>query len=225
MSTTNRSSQAETISEYDSFSTDLHSTSSATPVLPAAQYADYGFIAVLALAQRLRIDFLPITLQAPLDILGRGAQGVIYQTLINSQTSFAFKRFHKNRQNDENKGISFQDIISEMIVLSHPSIREHPYIVRLEGICWDIPQDDQVWPVLVFQKTHLGDLCHFAISGKGRNLRVEDRLKLCTDIGIAIRDMHSYSKRSHTKVILGGLSSNRYHSRRYQASERTYIRR
>jgi hypothetical protein len=162
---------------------------SAIPANPPVQYADYGFIAVLALAQRLCIDFLPITWQAALGSIGEGGEGRINQSLVNLRTSFAFKHFIRAHA-------PIQNIVREMVMLSQPSIREHPYIVRLEGICWDIPQDDQVWPILVFQKAHLGDLYHFSRSGAGRNLSVEDRLDLCVDIGIAIRDMHFNSKAS-----------------------------
>jgi hypothetical protein len=115
---------------------------------------------------------------------------------------FADKFCFKHFKSPERARAPFQNIIREMIVLSQPSIREHPNIIRLEGICWDIPQDDQVWPVLVFQKAHFGDLYHFSRSGAGRDLSMEDRLSLCIDIGIAIRDMHSNSKASHTKVIV-----------------------
>lgn len=77
-----------------------------------------------------------------------------------------------------------------MAVLGHPAIREHKHIVRLEGICWDIPSDDEVRPILVFQKTHLGDLQRFVKLERFKNLSIKDRLNLCADIGIAIRDMH-----------------------------------
>jgi len=170
-----------------------HFSRSATVFRPTAQYADYGFIAVLALAQRLHIDFLPLTWQAALGPIREGGQAGINQALINLQTSLAFKCFGDSPNRNDGR-TPFQDIVSEMIVLSHPSIRKHPHIVRLEGICWDIPSNDQVWPVLVFEKTQLGDLYHFAKSGNGRSLGMEDRLKLCVDVGIAIMDMHSNSQ-------------------------------
>jgi hypothetical protein len=195
-------------------------TQSAIPSNPAARYADYGFIAVLALAQRLGIEFLPVTWQERLGLVGKGGESTISQSLINVQTSFAFKRFIRE---PEIAPAPFQNIAREMVVLSQPSIRGHSYIVRLEGICWDIPQDDQVWPVLVFQKAHLGDLYQFSRSGIGRNLSMEDRLSLCVDIGIAIRDMHFNGKMSHTKAAFSDLSQYRYHPWRYQASEHTHL--
>jgi hypothetical protein len=157
---------------------------SARPTCAPTQYADYGFIALLGLAQRLRIRFLPITWQEALGRIGNGGQAGINQALINIQTSFAFKRFSLPDRDP------FRETIQEMVVLSHSVVLQHEHIVTLEGICWDIPQDERVWPVLVFQKSHLGDLDKFARSEKFKNLSIEDRLNLCADVGIAIRDMH-----------------------------------
>ena len=159
-------------------------SSSTAPTLASNHYANYDFIAILGLAQRLHTPFLPITWQAGLGHIGEGGQARINQALANIQTSFAFKHF------DHPDSDPFQRTIQEMAVLSHAAVQEHAHIVKLEGICWDIPSEHDVWPVLVFQKTHLGDLQRFARLKKFENLLMEDRLNLCTDIGIAIRDMH-----------------------------------
>jgi hypothetical protein len=164
-------------------------SASARRVRPAEAYSDFGFIAVLALIQRLTIDLLPLTWQAGLGSLGRGGQGVISQALVNIQTSFAFKRFESKGPDDP-----YREVVQEMVILRHPAVRDHPYIVQLIGVCWDIPNSSHVWPVLVFEKTHFGDLGHFMQSGNGRNLHAEDKLKICVEIGIALRDMHHNSK-------------------------------
>jgi hypothetical protein len=78
-------------------------------------------------------------------------------------------------------------------VLSHPLIRMHPHIVELEGICWDIISEDEVWPVLMFEKSKCGDLNDFITSRVGRSLGIVERLNLCLDAGIAIVDMHDNS--------------------------------
>ena len=179
-----------------SLGADPHTTrfgASATLVYPGEDYSDYGFIAVLGLVQRLKIDILPITWQATLGHLGRGGQGEINQAQVNVQTSFAFKCFDYTSQSD-----TLRQTIQEIVVLSHPLVQDHPHIVKLLGICWDIPQDEQVSPVLVFEKTHLGDLYHFALSGKGKYLSLEDKLKICVDVGIAMRDMHLSSRATIT---------------------------
>ncbi len=130
--------------------------SSARPVHASEQYADYDFISLLGLAQRLHVDFLPLTWQAPLGPIGKGGQAGINEALANIQTSFAFKLYKRPQEHP------FKEVAQEIVALSHPAVREHHFTVTLEGICWDIPEDDHVWPVLVFEKSHLGDLHIFA---------------------------------------------------------------
>jgi hypothetical protein len=188
------SSDLPSVYNSTSLGTDPYTTrlsASARRVRPAEACSDYGFIAMLALVQRLEIDLLPITWQAALGSLGQGGQGEVSQALVNIQTSFAFKRFSSIGQNDP-----FRELVQEMVVLRHPGVRDHPHIVQLIGVCWDIPDRHQVWPVLVFEKTHLGDLEHFMRVGNGRRMCLKDRLTICLEIGIALRDMHQNSRAS-----------------------------
>jgi serine/threonine protein kinase len=173
---------------YSSLVTDAYSKqfgSSATPIHPPEQWTDYSFLAFLGLAQRLHVDFLPITWQGSLGLLGRGGQAQVNQALINQAMGFAFKRFDHIRPQDP-----LRETVQEMLVLTHPLVRSHEHIVRLEGICWDIPQDDQVWPALVFEKTQFGDLHAFSKSKRFQAMAMGEKLELCADIGLAIRDMH-----------------------------------
>lgn len=115
---------------------------------------------------------------------------MICEALINLQMSYAFKRY---KPSEQDKAKIFQELISEISVLGHGSIRSHPNITRLEGIAWDIPRgSNKVWPVLVFEKTKCGDLEKFANSQAGKIMGFEDRLKLCVDVGTAVNDLHSY---------------------------------
>lgn len=173
-----------------SLESDQHTTRlgpNATLVCPGEAYSNYDFIAVLGLAQQLKINLLPITWQDSLGLIGQ-SRAQINQALVDIQTSFAFKRF------DHTMSDPFQETVQEMAILGHPFVRDHPHFVQLIGICWDFPQDDQVWPVLVFEKSNLGNLGHFARLGKCKKLSLEDRLKICIDVGVAIRDMHQNSK-------------------------------
>jgi hypothetical protein len=150
----------------------------------------YNFVSFLGIAQRQQIDFLPITWQPALDKVGEGGTAEIREALINLQTSYAFKRF---KPSDQDEGKVFRELISEISVLGHESIRSHPNITRLEGISWDIPRGGKnVWPVLVFEKTKCGDLEKFAHSQAGKIMGLEDRLKLCVDVGTAVNDLHSF---------------------------------
>lgn len=151
--------------------------------------AQYDFISLLAIAQKLEIDLLAITWQSTREVIGIGGTAKINQALVNLQTSFAFKRI---KEEDKAKPeLIFREVINEMIVLSHPAIQRHPNIVELQGLCWDIPSDDKVWPVLVLEKSHFGDLYEFLRLPVGRDLSTNERLELCLNIGIAIADMHS----------------------------------
>jgi len=90
--------------------------------------------------------------------------------------------------------------------LCYPAVSRYPNILELQGICWDVapkeyssssghsadysPLNNKLWPVLVFEKSHFGDLNYFAKLESGRGLSFQARLKLCLEIGCAIRDMH-----------------------------------
>lgn len=154
-------------------------------------------ISFLAVAQSCNTAFLPITWQPALDKLGAGATAEISQSLINLQTSFAFKRTAISNfpQGGLLNDRTFQALMSEVSVLSHPSIRGHPNIINLEGICWEIPLGrDKALPVLVFQKAQLGDMEKFMRSDQGMDLSFQARLELCAHIAAAITVMHSCSE-------------------------------
>lgn len=156
----------------------------------------YDFITFLGAAQRRSIDFLPITWQPALDNAGEGRTAEIRDAMIDLQLNFAFKCL-KHAQQDERR--VFRELISELVVLGHDPVRTHPNIVRLEGICFDVPPgSEQVWPVLVFEKSECGDLERFANSSAGRKLSLADRFKLCADIGTAVKDLHAYGEQSKT---------------------------
>lgn len=180
----------------------------------------YNLITFLAIAQKLEIDFLPIIWQPALSKVGAGGTAEIRQSLIHLQMSFAFKIVHdaawideidESQRPKEMKTV-FQVLISEIIVLGHPSVREHPNIISLFGICWHILPSGCVWPGLVFEKTALGDLWSFAESEEGKNISIETRLKLCADVATAIRDLHQSSK-MNLSLFVGHAKKDRYHSR------------
>ncbi|KAF2806243.1 kinase-like protein [Mytilinidion resinicola] len=174
---------------YSSLATDQLTTqfqSSATVADPQVGNPRYGFIAVLGLAQRFKVDFLPIKWNNPLDLIGKGGQARVNHTPMSVQMSFAFKRFQHEGFPDP-----FREVVQELLILTHPSVRHHKHIIHLEGIVLDIVAENKIWPVLVFEKTHFEDLYKFAKSGIGREMSIDDRLALCVDIGVAIRDMHA----------------------------------
>ncbi|EJP61144.1 uncharacterized protein BBA_09919 [Beauveria bassiana ARSEF 2860] len=150
----------------------------------------FNFLSFLATAQALEIEFLPIAWDAS-GAIGTGGTASIHQTPVNLDTSFAFKTYRKQHKTEEQ---IFRTLIAEITILCQPFIREHANIAQLHGICWDISLDnDKPWPVLVFEKSHLGDSYHFVRHG-GQDMTPEERLSLCVDIGRAIIDMHSKRK-------------------------------
>lgn len=151
-----------------------------------------GFISFLSIAQKLQIDFLPVSWQPALQGIGLGGTAEIRQSLMNLQMTFAFKRARQPSGSGLHETHIFRCLIAEILVLGHPSIYGHPNILRLEGICWDVsPEDEKVLPVLVFEKSQYGDLGWFANSGSGIHMSFEHRLKLCADIVVAVQVMHS----------------------------------
>lgn len=193
------------ISDTDEwFSDDLYSfiksgklLQTAAPAKDVATDSQCDFLSFLGIAQSLKIDFLPITWQPALDIIGQGGTAGIRQAMVNLQMSFAFKRLPSTEGIQSERGVAriFRAFIAEMSVLSHPSVRDHPNVIRLEGICWDmVSGGEKVWPVLVFEKARNGDLFTFMGQAEGRSLTMVERLNICADIAMAVIHMHSSSK-------------------------------
>ncbi|CAG9952042.1 unnamed protein product [Clonostachys rosea f. rosea IK726] len=160
-------------------------------VVPGAETGppSFNFLSFLATVQRFRLQILPILWDAGRQDVGAGATSRVSEGTINVDTSFAYKRV--NREKTEAQ--IFQAFSNEISVLSHPMIRRHRNVAQLQGICWEIsPADNNPWPVLVFEKTHLGDLRTFMRLSAGSQLGVKGRLGLCLGIGNALRDFHNH---------------------------------
>jgi len=145
-------------------------------------------VAFISLVQKCNVHYLPITWQPALSKLGVGGSGLISQATLDANKSLAFKRFHENSDSQ----MDFLPLMSEVLILSQPPIRNHPNIVTLEGICWEInPRTEKAFPVLVFEKA-AWDLKHFMNVREGKDMLIDDRLKICADIGHAIMTLHAY---------------------------------
>ena len=189
---------------------DNESESSAQPKLDAESKdgerskSEYDLVNFLAVVQAMKIPILPIKWQATVKTIGRGGSGSIWEAPISAKTSLAFKRVSdllkmevKSASDEQErrrlKASIFQTLINEVIVLSHPKLRRHPNILELQGMCWDV-EEDEVWPVLVFEKAKFGDLERFLTSPASKALTADERLSLCIDVGRALIDMDSYGK-------------------------------
>lgn len=154
----------------------------------------HDLIIFLAVLQKIRVDILPITWQVGRQPIGLGGTSRINETLLNLQTSFAFKCVSENQKKKFETARIFQSLTTEITILGEPFIRQHPNIVELEGICWNVESEHEVWPVLVFEKSQYGDLYNFLKLPIGNDLSVDERLKLCVEIGTAVTDMHRKGK-------------------------------
>jgi hypothetical protein len=157
-------------------------------------------ISFLAVAQYYELDFVSITWQIGLGQIGKGGSSEIRQSSLDPEVSLAFKctaRLDRRLLSKYDEQRAFNALVSEISILGHPLIRHHQNIVNLEGICWELPLASQkVWPVLVLEKSQLGDLQSFICSEQGRKISFEERLGLCTDVGSALKTMHQCRKTS-----------------------------
>ena len=154
------------------------------------QHYHYDLLSAIFAADQLNIDLFPITWMVALDPLGRGAQGLVQQALVDIQTNFAFKRSRRSGgTNDQNR---YCAIISEMVILRTPRVRDHPNIINLEGLGWDVDTEfDEIFPVLIFPKATYSSLYQYFDSPENLHLPLEKRLMLCGNIISAMLCMHS----------------------------------
>ena len=162
---------------------------------PTNRAAQSDLIAFLSVVQKCNVDYLPVTWQPALSTLGVGGSATISQSTFMAKKPLAFKRI---RGSDG----GFLPIMSEVLILSQPPIQNHPNIVDLEGICWEInPRTEEAVPVLVFEKASW-DLQQFMNMREGMEMVFEDRLKICADVGGAIAVLHSYGLSTYTSVAV-----------------------
>ncbi|RSL59388.1 hypothetical protein CEP54_007267 [Fusarium duplospermum] len=144
-------------------------------------------LSFLAATQALQIDYVPVSWDRGRTIIGSGATSKVQEAFINRTTGFAFKRVNHSKTDDE----TYKALVNEIMVLSHPLIRNHPNMSQLQGFCWEVSEEnDKSWPVLIFEKAPFGDLLDFSRSREGTEIAFAERLKLCVDIGTAILDLH-----------------------------------
>ncbi|KAI1109423.1 kinase-like domain-containing protein [Nemania sp. NC0429] len=172
---------------------------------PVDDESAHTFISFLTAAQELAVPFLPITWQAKVAASGQGATSSINQALVTGKLSLAFKCVSEVDKLQTPEDVIISRLINEMSLLRHAQIHGHPNLLPLLGICWHVSTTDyrqwrhdnmpssKVWPVLVFQKSQLGNLKEFAESAQGRQLSTRERLELCIEIGDAIQHLHSIS--------------------------------
>jgi len=160
------------------------------------QGGKYDILRLLAVTRDLNISILPIQQQNWLGAIGRGRSATVNQAFANVETSFAFKCF----QDTEQEEVAYKAAIQEMSVLGLPLLLEQPNIVQLQGVSFEVTRDENVRPMLVYEKSKHGNLFEFAGSPAGKELGLPERRAICKDIGSAIIFMHSCSKCLDKKI-------------------------
>ena len=152
----------------------------------------YDLTTLLGIAQQLHIDQLATTWNA-VDAFGHGATSDIKHSVQEANLHLAFKR--TNRLYDRVSESEFYKVlITEIFVLGTPIIRDHPTIVDLEGIYWEINDQGLVLPVLVYQRTVHDNLSKFLSTDEGKALSIEQRLRLCMDVAAGLAALHTCRK-------------------------------
>ena len=141
------------------------------------------------------VYILPLVWNPSLEQLGEGATGRISQSPLNKAASFAFKRFSPWRiqsglSKEKFRSLQYQSMISEIAALQDLPLYNHPNVVNLEGLSWEILNDKEVLPVLVFKKAEFGDLENFLSLPEAADLTIEDRMAICGEISRALLTMH-----------------------------------
>ena len=176
----------------------LSKSSTGIPIIYNATLLDWrhhDLIDFLGLTQFYQVDLLPIKWQPTLETLGDGRTSNVSQSLLNIHTGLAFKRAFSTQSEDQQHSDSeseiFPRLCTELSILAHPPLRNHPFIVRLEGFCWELHLDSfGVLPVFVFEKAQGGNLQEFMSSEQGGNLNFAERKGLCVQIAHALMTMH-----------------------------------
>jgi hypothetical protein len=162
-----------------------------------------NFYSFLGVAQQHGVEFMPITWEPARDLLGLGVSGYVNQSLINIETSLAFKRPAGFGSDEEAKKELFRAWIMEISILRSPEIQRHPNIIELEGIAWEVVgSGSAILPVLVYRKSQQGTLRTFIEANVGK-LSADQKLTLCLDLVSALSTLHSLSKRElHSRCHL-----------------------
>lgn len=154
-----------------------------------------SFLTFLATAQKLEIPILATTWEAGASEAGLGGTSIILSSDIDLTTEFAYKRIHEWSKRTMTEMQLMSLLVAEIAVLGHRAIRQHAHITQLRGICWDVSHDDdKPWPVLVFERSVLGNMYSYFTANIWRKNEFEERataLRHIIEIGSAIATMHS----------------------------------
>jgi hypothetical protein len=160
----------------------------------------FDLLSFVSIAQEFGVDFINLTWQPALEALGRGATSTVQQAQIDAKFNLAFKRsmaWTEERAADTNQQEieRYKAIINELIALE--LLAAHPNVIDLLGITWETDGDtEQVWPVLLTERSVHGTMAELLDSNVGQNLNFQERLHLCANVGKACQALHALGKLS-----------------------------
>ncbi|KAL8913129.1 MAG: hypothetical protein Q9171_002023 [Xanthocarpia ochracea] len=164
------------------------SCSAASTSSPDILYDTTTFIAT---AIERGVDFVQVGRLPGLKPLGEGATACIAQSIINLESSFALKHIQFPDLDDASEADVIRFATIELLVMTHPEVKEHFNILALEGVAWDFSDSSRpIRPILMTEKSALGDLCTF-FSKLGNDVTPENRVEICADIINAVACLHA----------------------------------
>lgn len=156
------------------------------------------FLTFLGICCKLRVPIYPNAWHQSLPNLGRGGTSIVSEgTAFNSSISYAFKRliapiFASAEEEAHFIHVAYSALICEVSLLATDGLKQHPNIIKLEGICFQVNETQgskiQVWPVLIFEKAEWSTLGEFLFrcelgEGLDRDLRVDLFLQILGAVG------------------------------------------
>jgi hypothetical protein len=114
----------------------------------------------------------------------------------------------------------YKALIYELISLE--LLSKHPNVIDLLGITWEI-ENEQVWPVLLTERSMYGTMADFLPSELGVKLDSWEKLGLCADVARACQALHTMGEITSTspnwtQEVLTDLTV-RNHSWRHKAGK------
>jgi serine/threonine protein kinase len=153
----------------------------------------YDLLSFISIARGHGLEFMNLSSWPALGTMGAGATSAVEQAQISAKVHLAFKRSqwedtddHRSQQLYINR---FKALITEMMALE--LLRHHPNVIKLVGISWEV-EDEEVWPVLLMERSSIGTLASFIRTERWKDLPTSVKLKLCTDVARAVSKAHNY---------------------------------
>lgn len=140
----------------------------------------------------------------------KGGNAAVQVVHLKNAPSFAFKR-HELVQGLSAKS-RLRKIIFELIIYESADLRWHGNLAKLRGICWfstststESPNAPLITPVLGFEPAQRGNLADHFMTCNEKDLGLNEKLRICLDIGHALCNLHSismYAVQSFTDALL-----------------------